>query len=415
MAWGMRSDMIVHTAEPLNAEPPPARLCEDGLTSAGTFYVRNHGPVPEIPPDSWRLCVSGLVARPFELSLADLRHRFACHEVVAVLECAGNRRAELMRVRDVPGEEPWGPGAVGNARWAGARLADVLATAGIGDGAAHVAFQAPDICGQASPPQPFGASIPLVKALSSEVLLAYAMNGQPLPQVHGAPVRVVVPGYIGARSVKWVEQVMVQAEPSVNFFQTSYRLLPADADPSGPAGGFTLGPLAVNAAILTPGEGMTVPVGAVIIAGYALAGEHRHVARVDISADAGRTWHQATLDQEDSPWSWRRWRATIDLAAGQADIAVRAWDNGANVQPGSEADLWNPKGYVNNAWARLRLTVVLGFRGGNNNRADACVGEDLQEKRVRQSAVQHVRLRNAAVDGPQACLHLGKHARAQAG
>lgn len=364
MAWGLRSDMIVHTAEPLNAEPPRACLGEDYLTAADTFYVRNHGPIPDIPPQVWRLRVGGLVARPLELSLADLRHGFACHEVVAALECAGNRRAELMRVRDVPGQEPWGPGAVGNARWTGARLADVLAAAGVGDGAAHVEFQAPDISSQASPPQPFGASIPLGKALSGEVLLAYAMNGQPLPQVRGAPVRVVVPGYIGARSVKWVEQITVQAEPSANFFQTSYQLLPADADLSsassaGPGPGFTLGPLAVNAAILTPGDGATVPVGPVTVAGYALTGDDRHVARVDISADGGKSWRQATLDLQISPWSWRRWHATLDLAAGQADIAVRAWDDGANVQPDSEAELWNPKGYVNNARARLRLTVVM--------------------------------------------------------
>jgi sulfite oxidase len=358
MAWGLRSDMIVHSVEPLNAEPPRARLGENDLTDVDTFYVRNHGPVLDIVPDLWCLRVGGLVDRPFELSLADLRHGFARHDVVAVLECAGNRRAELMKVRDMPGE-PWGCAAVGNARWTGARLADVLAAAGIGDRAAHVAFQAPDVSEQASPPQPFGASIPLGKALSPEVLLAYAMNGQPLPQVHGAPVRVVVPGYIGARSVKWVEQITVQAEPSANFFQTSYQLLPAAADLSrtGPGDGFTLGPLAVNAAILTPDEGATVPVGPVTVAGYALTGDHRHVTRVDISADGGHTWRQATLDQEISPWSWRRWHATLDLPAGQADIAVRAWDNGANAQPSSEADLWNPKGYANNARAHLHLNV----------------------------------------------------------
>jgi sulfite oxidase len=359
MAWGMRGDMIVHTVEPLNAEPPCAVLGENDLTGADTFYVRNHGPVPDIQPDSWRLRVGGLVERPVELSLASLRDGFARRDVVAALECAGNRRAGLMKVRDMPGEEPWGPGAVGNARWTGVRLADVLDAAGIVDGARHVAFQAPDVSLMASPPQPFGASIPLGKALGGEVLLAYAMNGQPLPPVHGAPVRVVVPGYIGARSVKWVEQITVQAEPSANFFQFSYRLLPAEADPAraAPGDGFSLGPFAVNAAILTPDDGATVPAGPVTVAGYALAGDDRRVARVDVSADEGRSWHQASLGKELSPWSWRRWHATLDLPVGQAGIAVRAWDNGASVQPDNEADLWNPKGYVNNARARLRLTV----------------------------------------------------------
>lgn len=360
MAWGMRGDMIIHTVEPLNAEPPPAVLGQSDLTGADAFYVRNHGPIPEIQPDSWRLRVGGLVDRPLELSLAALQERFARHDVVAALECAGNRRAGLMKVRDLPGEEPWGPGAVGNACWTGVRLADVLDAAGIAGGARHVAFQAPDVSPQASPPQPFGASIPLGKALSGEVLLAYAMNGQPLPRVHGAPVRVVVPGYIGARSVKWVEQITVQAEPSANFFQVSYRLLPAEADPAraAPGDGFSLGPLPVNAAILTPDDQATVPAGFVTVAGYALAGDDRRVARVDISADGGRNWRQASMEEELSPWSWRRWHATLDLPAGQAGVAVRAWDDGANVQPENEADLWNPKGYGNNARARLRLTVA---------------------------------------------------------
>jgi sulfite oxidase len=356
----MRGDMIMHTAEPLNAEPPRAVLGETDLTGADTFYVRNHGPIPDIQPDAWRLRVGGLVDRPLELSLASLQDGFARHDVVAVLECAGNRRSGLMKVRDVPGQEPWGPGAVGNARWTGARLADVLDAAGIVAGAEHVAFQAPDVSPLALPPQPFGASIPLGKALSDEVLLAYAMNGLPLSRVHGAPVRMVVPGYIGARSVKWVEQITVQAEPSANFFQVDYRLLPPEANPARarPGDGFTLGPLAVNAAILTPEDGATVPVGPVTVAGYALAGDDRRVARVDISADGGRSWHQASLEKELSPWSWRRWHATLDLPAGQTDVTVRAWDNGANLQPENEADLWNPKGYINNARARLRLNVA---------------------------------------------------------
>jgi sulfite oxidase len=356
----MRSDMIVHSVEPLNAEPPRAVLGENDLTGADTLYVRNHGPIPDIQPDSWRLRIGGLVDRPLELSLAALRDGFARHDVVAALECAGNRRAGLMKVRDMPGEEPWGPGAAGNARWTGVRLADVLAAAGIASGAGHVAFQAPDVSGLASPPQPFGASIPLGKALGGEVLLAFAMNGQPLTRVHGAPVRVVVPGYIGARSVKWVEQITVQAEPSANFFQASYQLLPAEADPTraGPGDGFSLGPLAVNAAILAPDEAATVPAGPVTVAGYALAGDDRCVARVDISADGGHSWRRASLEKELSPWSWRRWHATLDLQPGQAEVTVRAWDNAASVQPESEADLWNPKGYANNAWARLRLTVA---------------------------------------------------------
>lgn len=361
MTWGMRSDMIVHSAEPLNAEPPPAALAERELTDADTFYVRNHGPVPDIDPEAWRLRVGGLVTRPLELSLADLQRGFDQHDVVAAMQCAGNRRGELMRVRDIPGQLPWGPCATGNARWTGARLADVLAAAGTAPGAEHVAFAALDVSDLASPPQPFGASIPLGKAMRAEVLLAWAMNGRPLPRVHGAPVRVVVPGYLGARSVKWVEQVTVQAGPSDNYFQAiDYHLLPADTDPSaaGPGAGLSLGPLAVNAGILTPDEHERVPAGPVTVTGYAVAGDGRRVARVDVSADGGLSWVQARLGEELGPWSWRRWRATLQLPPGRAEVTARAWDSAASVQPESPAQLWNPQGYANTAWPRLSFTTV---------------------------------------------------------
>ncbi len=301
------------------------------------------------------------MTRPLELSLADLRQGFASHDVVAVLQCAGNRREGLMRVRDIPGQLPWGPGAVGNARWTGARLADVLAAAGIAPGAEHVAFAGPDLSDAASPPQPFGASIPLRKAMREEVLLAWGMNGQPLPRAHGAPVRVVVPGYIGARSVKWVDQVTVAARPSDNYFQAiDYRLLPPGTDPAtaGPGVGLSLGPLSVNASILTPADHERVPAGPVTVAGYAIAGDERTVARVDVSPDGGRGWLQARLEEEHGPWSWRRWRATLVLPPGRAEIIARAWDSAAGLQPQSAAQLWNPQGYANTAWPRLTLIAV---------------------------------------------------------
>jgi sulfite oxidase len=352
--------MIVHSEQPLNAEPTRAALAEADLTGADTFYVRSHGPVPELDPRTWRLRVDGLVQTSLELSLDALRDKFAHQEVVAALQCAGNRRTGMMKVRDILGEEPWDAGAVGNARWTGARLADVLAAAGLRPGARHVAFTAPDVSSQASPPQPFGASIPLHKAMSTEVLLAWGMNGQPLPPVHGAPVRVMVPGYIGARSVKWVSQITVADSPSDNYFQaTSYRLLSPDADPASakPGAGVSLGPFAVNADILRPTEGAAVP-GPVTVAGYAVAGDGRQVARVDVSCDGGHTWRRAILGEELSPWSWRRWHVTLPLPAGPAEVTVRAWDSAAEAQPESAAQRWNPKGYANNAWARSRFTVT---------------------------------------------------------
>ena len=361
--WGKREDMVVHEAEPFNAEPPRSALARDPLTCVPDFYVRNHGPVPDLDPGTWRLHVGGLVDRTLDLSLEDLRGRFAVREETATLQCAGNRRAGLMQVRDIPGEARWGPGATGTARWTGVRLADVLAEAGLRPGTAHIAFDAPDVSQSASPPQGFGGSVPVAKALSGEVLLAWAMNGQPLPRVHGAPLRAVVPGWIGARSVKWLQRVTAQAEPSANYHQaTGYRVLPPEADPAaaGPGDGISLGPIALNCDIARPDGGTVLRPGPVEVSGYALAGDDRQVMRVDVSTDGGTAWTQADLEPPASPWTWQRWHATVHLPAGETEITARAWDSTAATQPESAADLWNPKGYANNSWARLRITCAPG-------------------------------------------------------
>jgi sulfite oxidase len=359
-AWGKRDDMIVHETDPYNAEPACDALAGRMLTPLDSFYARNHGPVPLIDPQEWRLTVDGLVEHDLELSLDDLRRRFTSLTLTATLQCAGNRRSGLLTVRDIPGEHPWGSGATSTAAWTGARLADVLRAAGPREQAAHVAFAAPDISADADPPQPYGGSITLQKALAGEVLLAWAMNGQPIPAVHGAPVRVVVPGYIGARSVKWVERITVAAVPSGNYFQArAYRLLPAEADPrtAGPGDGLSLAAIAVNADILRPDEGAILGAGPVHVTGYAFAGDDRGIARVDISVDGGRSWRQADLGEDAGPWAWRVWRTVVDVAPGDNEIIARAWDTSAAAQPESPVHLWNPKGYVNNSWARLHITA----------------------------------------------------------
>ncbi len=236
--YGKRAGLIVHSDEPYNAETDPAALAEGALTATDAFYVRGHGAVPEIDPGAWRLRVHGLVERELDLSLATLREAFREREVTATLQCAGNRRAGLMAIRAIPGEAPWGPGATGTATWSGVALADVLALAVPGGDAAFVGFEGADVCREAEPVQRFGGSIGLEKACRSEVLLAWAMNGEPLAPVHGAPLRVVVPGYIGARSVKWLERIEISAVPWRGYFQeVVYRLLPEDGAP-GPGKGW---------------------------------------------------------------------------------------------------------------------------------------------------------------------------------
>ena len=349
--------MVVHEEQPFNAETRVAHLA-GSLTATDAFYVRGHGNVPEIDPNSWSLHVHGAVERELRLSLATLREAFREHEVTATLQCAGNRREGLMAIRGIPGEAPWGPGATGTATWTGVALADVLELARPMAGAEHVGFEGADVSQEAKPvAQRFGGSIPLDKAIRREVLLAWAMNGEPLRSVHGAPVRVVVPGYIGARSVKWLERIEVRSSPWKGYFQhVVYRLLPEDGTPRGGAG-IPLGLVALNSDVLSPADGEIIPPGPVEVRGYAFAGGDRYIARVDVSLDGG-SWSQAELLDNLGLWAWRHWRMTVDLAPGEHDIVVRAWDSSAATQPENEAALWNPKGYANNACPRVRIRAA---------------------------------------------------------
>jgi sulfite oxidase len=350
VAWDKREDMIVHEAEPYNAEPPRSALAGGPLTPVEAFYARNHAPVPRIHPDTWRVRFDGLLDRPQTYTLERLRSEFEAREVVATLQCAGNRRVELMAVRDIPGHAAWRAGAISTARWSGVSLADVLRHAGLRPGAEHIAFTACDVASGARPPQPFGGSIPVSKATSEEVLLAWAMNGRLLPQLHGGPVRLVVPGYIGARSVKWVERITAQESPSGNYYQAVDYRLPREG------GSVALGPVAVNADILLPDEGAVLRAGPVTVSGYAFGGPG--IARVDVSVDRGRTWCPAELDPGSDVWAWRQWSRTVELPPGEWEIVARAWDTAGDCQPESPEQVWNPGGYANNSWPRAHVTVT---------------------------------------------------------
>lgn len=352
--WAKRDDMVVHEREPFNAETPLAAL-DAPLTPVDAFYVRNHGPVPDLD-ESWTVRIEGLVERPLELSLDDLRAR-PQHTVTATLQCAGNRRSGLLTVRDIPGEAPWDAGATSTATWTGVRLADLLQDAGLRPEAAHIAFEAPDVSDLADPPQPFGGSIGVDVALGEEVLLALAMDGAPLPQVHGGPVRVVVPGHIGARSVKWVRSITAQLEPSTNHFQqVAYRILPPGEDPE-PGRGFPLSEVTLNCAITSPREGDRVPGGQAPVTGYALSGGGRRITRVDVSGDGGTTWTQADLSEPASRWAWTHWSTSLDLTPGDAEIVARCWDSSGACQPENPGTVWNTKGYANSSWHRVRVLV----------------------------------------------------------
>ncbi len=352
--------LIVHTAHPLNAEPPLGSLIEHFVTPVDRFYIRTHGSLPRLDAERHRLRVDGRVTNPIEMTVRDLRERFPRRSVTATLQCAGNRREELDEVRPVTGTK-WEPGAIGTAEWAGAALGDVLSAAGCPEGGdLHVAFASVDEVAEEGQRFTYGASIPLAKALGAEVLLAYEMNGAPLAPEHGFPLRVVVPGYVGVRSVKWVVAVRVQDKPSENYFQRKdYKLFPPGVTQQtmDPDAGMTLYDFPLNAAICEPADDARLPSGPVAVRGYALAAG-RAIERVELTADGGRSWVEAELErQQGNPWAWTLWHGRLDLPPGEHEIAVRAWDAAAQTQPEHPAEVWNFKGYVNSAWHRVRVRI----------------------------------------------------------
>lgn len=359
--FARKPHLVVHSREPFNAEPPLDRLACAAVTAQADFYVRSHGDIPQLDEAKHRIVVDGRVAMQLDLSLADLRARFEHRTVTAVMQCAGNRRGDMLAVKPVSGD-PWSAGAIGNAAWTGVRLADILRAAGADErDDLHVAFGALDACDVDGEHFEYGASIPIAKARAPEVLLAWAMNGEALSPEHGFPVRVVVPGYAGARSPKWLARITVQDAPSDAKPQArDYKLFPPSVtkDTADWDQGTTINELPVNSAICEPTAFAELKAGPTTIRGWAQASA-RSIARVDVSGDGGRTWSQAVLEHDEaSPWSWTLWRIELDLTTGEHELVVRAWDGAGQTQPALPDDTWNFKGYLSSAWHRVRVKVA---------------------------------------------------------
>lgn len=348
----------MHSTEPPIGGPPPGLMRQHFITPNELFFIRSHAPTPEISLAEYQLNISGLVQTPLTLSWADLQN-FSRHTVTATLQCAGNRRDELMAVKPVPSEVPWQADGISTAVWSGVRLREILLAAGMQSGAEHIAFIGADEVTRLGKTFGYGSSIELEKALGEEVLLADTMNGEPLPPVHGFPLRVIVPGYIGARSVKWLTHINVQTAPSDNYFQAkAYRLFAPHITPETVQweAGLPLSEQSLNAVICEPPTNAVLPAGEVRVSGWAVAGGQRRVARVDVSADGGCTWQTAALCGDEA-WTWQFWETAFTLPRGEAELVVRAWDTAANTMPEHAASVWNFKGYMNNAWHRVRVVV----------------------------------------------------------
>jgi DMSO/TMAO reductase YedYZ molybdopterin-dependent catalytic subunit len=324
--------MIVRAHEPRNLEFPVSQL-KDAIVPNEQFFVRSHFALPSVDVKTWKLKIEGAVEKPIELSYEDLM-KLPAKSLIATIECAGNGRVHLSP--PVPGLQ-WGQGAVGNAEWTGVPLAAILEKVGVKKGAVDVILEGADkgqINAEPRSPGPvaFARSLPIEKARKDEVLLAYKMNGETLPASHGYPLRVVVGGWYGMASVKWLSRIVVSDKPYEGFFQTlDYSYFERrDGLP-------TLKPVTAiqpKAILARPGLQEVIPSGKPFrVFGAAWAGE-RPVAKVEMSLDGGKNWKGAKLLGDAKPFQWVLWEyAWENPAKGEASLIARATDDLGATQP----------------------------------------------------------------------------------
>jgi len=320
------------------------------VTPVGLHYLLTHYDVPEVNAESWSLLVRG--ERELSLGLDELQARPRV-ELAVTMECAGNGRA---RLDPRPVSQPWLLEAVGTARWGGTPLRPLLEEAGVGEGAVELLFTGVDRGSEGGDEQAFQRSLPVEEALRDEVLLAYEMNGAPLPPQHGFPLRLVVPGWYGMTNVKWLSEIAVLREPFSGYQQSwSYRVRQTEDEEGEP-----LSRMLPRSLLVPPGipEFLTrerlVPAGEVVVQGRAWSGL-APVASVEVSADGGSTWAAAELEPEDGRWAWRGWSYRWQAEPGSWVLCSRARDEAGNEQPLEPA--WNLGGYANNAVQRVPVTV----------------------------------------------------------
>jgi DMSO/TMAO reductase YedYZ molybdopterin-dependent catalytic subunit len=321
------------------------------VTPVGLHYLLIHYDVPVVDADTWRLTVGG--ERELELSLDDLRARPAVEHTVT-MECAGNGRA---RFDPRPVSQPWLNEAIGTACWRGTPLRPLLEEAGVGGAAVEVLFTGLDRGVEGGEEQAFQRSLPLEEALRDEVLLGYEMNGAPLPPQHGFPLRLVVPGWYGMTSVKWLERIELVDTPFAGYQnRQGYRLRQAEEDEGVP-----LDRVQPRSLMVPPGipefltRERTVPAGEVVLEGRAWSG-FAPIASVEVSADGGSTWSTAEVEPEGERWAWRGWTFRWQAEPGEHVLSSRARDEAGNEQPLELS--WNLGGYANNAVQTIRATVV---------------------------------------------------------
>ena len=359
---GKDEKLVLLQERPLVAETPE-HLLDDETTPISKFYIRNNGQIPEEAkaPDAWKLTIDGEVDTKLELALADLQRRFKAKTYRMVLECGGNGRSFF--TPQARGNQ-WTNGGVGCAEWTGVRLRDVLKAAGLKPTAVYTAHYGADVHLSGDPSkEPLSRGVPVRKAMARHSLIAWAMNGQPLPNIHGGPLRLVIPGWPGSASHKWLSRIWVRDREHDGQGMTgfSYRVPIKPMIPGGKADEANfrvLESMPVRSIITSPPNGTKLPAGAreLALRGAAWDGD-RSVRRVDVSIDFGATWNPARLTGTRNRYDWRRWVASLKLPSdGYYEVWARATDSEGVAQP-HVAGNWNPQGYGANPMHRVAVLV----------------------------------------------------------
>jgi DMSO/TMAO reductase YedYZ molybdopterin-dependent catalytic subunit len=329
----------VVTDRPRNAETPWVGLLPS-QTPSESFFVRNHFDEPSLDPGTYHLRVVGEVAKAKLLTLAQL-HKLPAQRISSVLECAGNGRTRM--VPTAPGV-PWGERAVGCATWEGPALSDVLHDVVPEEGVLEAVFRGADLGIHAGIVAHYERSLPWTMATSPGPLLALRMNGEPLPRSHGAPVRLLVPGWYGMASVKWLTDIRLTSKPFTGYFQKDQYVWD-DASP--------VRELRPKAMLLRPSAGEPLRAGPLLLEGKAWG--HRGVQEVQAQVD-GTAWQACSLGRDEGPWAWRSWSLSVDLSAGEHTVRVRARDAQGEWQP--LEPVTNRGGYGYNTAPMIRLRVM---------------------------------------------------------
>ncbi len=358
-----KDGLTVLNDRPINAETP-AHLLDDKITPASRLFVRNNG----IPPaetnnaDAWTLALSGeSCVTPQTLTLAELKDRFEHHTLQLQIECAGNGRSEFYP--PAPGNQ-WTTGAVGCPQWTGVRLRDVLEYCGVKDGARYVAYEAADRHLSGDPDkQPISRGVPLHKALEDESMIVWALNGKPLPLLHGYPLRMLCAGWPASVSGKWLTRILIRdrVHDGEKMLGQSYRIpcIPVAPGTTVPDEDMCIiESMPVKSLITFPKSGISHALHESLhVRGHAWAGD-RSVAAVLVSIDFGATWHETNLEPPANRLAWQHFSTTIGFpGTGYYEIWARAVDSAGTSQP-MVLPGWNPRGYLNNACHRIAVGVT---------------------------------------------------------